>query len=91
MPAKSCPLVRATTAVMRYDDRIRQANVVSFVVPTTCDQKKKLASFTGEMAAKMYLLEMPASKESDAARFYWQESVKGNTYPWLWRACPGNP
>ena len=29
-----------------------------------------------EMGYPVYILEMPSSKDSDAARFYWQESVK---------------
>jgi len=76
MPAKSCPVVRATTGMLQINRQTWADKLAAVVVPTTCDQKKKMAEQMGESSYKMYSLEMPSSKESEAARFYWQESIK---------------
>lgn len=76
MPAKSCPLVRATSGMLHIHQDSWRDNLSSVVIPTTCDQKKKATEQIMDLSYKVYSLEMPASKESDVSRFYWQESVK---------------
>lgn len=76
MPAKSCPLVRATSGMLHINQDTWINNLSSVVIPTTCDQKKKATEMISDLSYKVYSLEMPASKESDVSRFYWQESVK---------------
>ena len=76
MPAKSCPVVKATTGMLHVNQELWGKTVASVVVPTTCDQKKKSAEMLKDMGYPVYILEMPSSKESDGSRFYWQESVK---------------
>ncbi len=76
MPAKSCPVVRSTSGMLQVNRLLWGDSLSAVVVPTTCDQKKKAAEGIAAGSYKVYFLEMPSSKESDAARFYWQESVK---------------
>ncbi len=76
MPAKSCPLVRATMGMLQVNDDILKDELATLVIPTTCDQKKSTAEMLKSMGYPVTLLEMPATKESDEARVYWQESVK---------------
>ncbi len=76
MPAKSCPVVRATSGMVQINQELWKDKFAAVVIPTTCDQKKKAAEQIGDSSYNVYSLEMPSSKESDAARFYWQESVK---------------
>jgi len=76
MPSKSCPVVKATIGMLHVNQTLWGDSLQSIVIPTTCDQKKKAGELLGEMGYPTYNLEMPSSKESDLARFYWQESVK---------------
>jgi len=76
MPAKSCPVVRATYGMLRINESLWKDTLSAVVIPTTCDQKKKIAERIDDLSYSVYSLEMPSSKESEAARFYWQESVK---------------
>jgi benzoyl-CoA reductase/2-hydroxyglutaryl-CoA dehydratase subunit BcrC/BadD/HgdB len=76
MPAKSCPLVRATTGMLSLLSNDMRKRLQGLVIPTTCDQKKKMAEQLEGNGIAIYSLEMPSSKESNIARFYWQESVK---------------
>jgi benzoyl-CoA reductase/2-hydroxyglutaryl-CoA dehydratase subunit BcrC/BadD/HgdB len=76
LPAKSCPVVKATTGMLHINQALWGESVASVVIPTTCDQKKKCGEMLKEMGYPVYILEMPSAKDSDAARFYWQESVK---------------
>lgn len=76
MPAKSCPLVRATCGKLRINRSHWGEKLDAVIIPTTCDQKKKSADTIKDLAYPVYLLEMPSAKDSEAARFYWQESVK---------------
>lgn len=76
MPAKSCPLVRATSGMLHVNRALWKDKLAGVIIPTTCDQKKKVAEQIDDSFYNVYSLEMPSSKESDAARFYWQESVK---------------
>lgn len=76
MPAKSCPVVRATCGMLRVNESLWGDKLSAVIIPTTCDQKKKAAEMITDLSYEVYSLEMPSSKESEAARFYWQESVK---------------
>lgn len=76
MPAKSCPLVRATCGKLLINKTYWGDKVSAVIIPTTCDQKKKSAEIVRDLGYRVYPLEMPSGKESDASRFYWQESVK---------------
>lgn len=76
LPAKACPVIKATTGMLNLHQDLWGRAVASVVVPTTCDQKKKSAEMLKEMGYPVYLLEMPSAKDSDGARSYWQESVK---------------
>ena len=68
LPAKSCPVVKATTGMLHVNQDVWGKSVASVVVPTTCDQKKKCGEMLPEMGYPAYTLEMPSSKESDADR-----------------------
>ncbi|MBU4057879.1 2-hydroxyacyl-CoA dehydratase family protein, partial [Patescibacteria group bacterium] len=74
MPAKSCPLVKATLGMLESGGQLE--DLCGIVVPTTCDQKRKMASLLASHGYPVHLLEMPPVKDSEGARFYWQESVK---------------
>ncbi len=76
MPAKSCPLVRATSGMLHINQASWRDKLSALIIPTTCDQKKKATEMISDRSYNVYSLEMPASKESDLSRFYWQESVK---------------
>jgi len=76
MPSKSCPVVKATIGMLHVNQTLWGDSLRSIVIPTTCDQKKKAGELLGDMGFPTYSLEMPSSKDSDLARFYWQEAVK---------------
>ena len=76
MPSKSCPVVKATIGMLHVNQTLWGKSLSSIVIPTTCDQKKKATELLGDMGYPIYILEMPSSKDSDRARFYWQEAVK---------------
>ena len=76
MPAKSCPLIKATAGMLHVNQDFWGDALKTVVIPTTCDQKKKAGELLESLGYRVYTLEMPASKESDVARYYWQESVK---------------
>lgn len=76
MPAKSCPLIKATAGMLHVNQDFWGDALKTVVIPTTCDQKKKAGELLKSLGYRVYTLEMPSAKESDTARFYWQESVK---------------
>ncbi|MBU0675630.1 MAG: 2-hydroxyacyl-CoA dehydratase family protein [Proteobacteria bacterium] len=76
LPAKSCPLVRATTGMLHANHPDWGRELAAVVIPTTCDQKKKCGEMIATMPYPVYNLEMPSTKDSEASRLYWQESVK---------------
>jgi len=76
MPSKSCSLVKATLGMLSSENKIPNIGKPDMVVnPTTCDQKKKASSMIEGMGYKVYDLEFPNVKESEASRVYWQRSV----------------
>ncbi|ADH85550.1 double-cubane-cluster-containing anaerobic reductase [Desulfurivibrio alkaliphilus] len=76
MPAKSCPVVRSTLGMLKLNQSLWGEDLGGVVVPTTCDQKKKACEQLAALGYPVYSLEMPAGKDSELSRYYWQESVK---------------
>lgn len=92
MPAKSCPVVRATLGMLQVHQSFFAEKLGGVVVPTTCDQKKKSAETLADYGFRVHILEMPPSKETEAARHYWQESVRqfaGVLQEWTGRRITG--
>lgn len=75
LPAKSCPLTRATIGRLQLGGDELKKTLAALVIPTTCDHKRKLADIAEEMGFRVLRLAMPATKEGDLSREYWQESV----------------
>ena len=77
MPLKSCSLVKATLGrLMTEGARSKLGRIDLIVNPTTCDQKKKASVMMENMGYSVHDLELPNTKESEAARIYWQRSVR---------------
>ena len=78
MPAKSCSLVKATLGRLHdQDNGVPRVGKLDLIVnPSTCDQKKKAGVMMEEMGYPVHDLEFPNVKESEAARVYWQRSVR---------------
>jgi len=76
MPSKACPLVKATVGMLEISAELYKDRLDAIVIPTTCDQKKKSAEMLIDMGYNVHIMEMPASKETDEARHYWQNSVR---------------
>jgi len=77
MPAKSCSLVKATLGMLSSADAVPRIGKPDLIVnPTTCDQKKKASAMIARMGHRVYDIELPPAKESEAARVYWQRSVR---------------
>jgi benzoyl-CoA reductase/2-hydroxyglutaryl-CoA dehydratase subunit BcrC/BadD/HgdB len=75
MPARSCPLVKATFGMFQVDlDMLQKMKTV--VIPTTCDQKRKAAEMLAASGADITVLEMPPHRDSILGRTFWQESIK---------------
>ncbi len=74
LPAKSCALVKATFGALWLTDKETKPDLT--VIPTTCDQKRKTGMLLEETDQDVYMLELPARKDTENARFYWQNSVK---------------
>lgn len=76
MPAKSCSLVKSTLGMLSAQN-IPYAKEVSLLInPATCDQKKKAGGIIREMGYTLHDMDIPANKESEAAREYWRRSVR---------------
>ena len=76
MPAKSCPLVKATTGYL-YANRLELSKQLkAIIIPSTCDQKRKSAEMISEMGYRVFMLEMPLARDGELATHYWQESIK---------------
>ncbi len=76
MPSKSCPLMKATMGMLYIDHALYRESLDMVVIPTTCDQKRKAGEFLEEMGFNIYTLEIPPTKDTEEARYYWQNSVK---------------
>ena len=75
LPAKSCPVVKATMGLLSANRTYLQKEIKAIVIPSTCDQKKKSAEMLKSMGYEVLLLEMPSSVHSEHGRHYWHESV----------------
>ena len=75
LPAKSCSLISATFGSAYTNSLPVAVKPLAFVTPTTCDQKKKLSEVPSGMDIPYYTLEVPPTKDSEAAREYWYRSV----------------
>lgn len=77
MPAKSCPLVKATLGSLHAKAAVPDTKSLELIVnPTTCDQKTKASAMIEAMGYRVHDLELPPAKESEEARLYWQRSVR---------------
>jgi len=76
LPAKSCSLVSASYGTIYTDSIPVPAKPLAIVIPTTCDQKKKLSEIPSGMDIPYYTLELPPTKDSEEAQMYWYRSVK---------------
>lgn len=76
LPARCCPLVKATLGRLRILQETRSRKLDLIVVPTTCDQRRKACGMLREEGCNVYPLEVPPVKESEEAVHYWQNSVK---------------
>lgn len=76
MPARSCPVIKATLGMFESTMLSQNKNLLGIVVPATCDQKRKAAEILAGKHVPVHLLEMPPAKESENSRLYWQESIK---------------
>ncbi len=76
MPAKSCPVVRATTGMLQMEQESLHNHMEAVVIPTTCDQKKKSGELIASMGYKVQFLEMPSTNTTELSRNYWQDSVQ---------------
>ncbi|HSH14157.1 MAG TPA: 2-hydroxyacyl-CoA dehydratase family protein, partial [Desulfurivibrionaceae bacterium] len=77
MPAKSCPLIKATNGYLSVHRGSLPQKISAIVIPSTCDQKKKSAELLRAMGYRVILLEMPPTADSENGRHYWRQSVKG--------------
>jgi benzoyl-CoA reductase/2-hydroxyglutaryl-CoA dehydratase subunit BcrC/BadD/HgdB len=76
MPSKSCPLMKATMGMLYTDHALYRERLDMVVIPTTCDQKRKAGEFIESMGFNVYTLEIPPTKDTEEARYYWQNTVK---------------
>ncbi len=76
LPAKACPLVKATLGMLSLRTGPAAGPLDLVVNPSTCDQKKKAGGLLEEFGYRVYHLEMPPSRDSEEAREYWLRSVK---------------
>ena len=74
LPAKSCPLVKATVGQFASSNFSDKPDVI--ISPTTCDQKVKSGAMIENMGYSVFDMEFPRTKESAASREYWRRSVR---------------
>ncbi|MDY0321775.1 MAG: 2-hydroxyacyl-CoA dehydratase family protein, partial [Arcobacteraceae bacterium] len=74
MPQKACPLVKATVGHFASGNFSDKPDIV--FSPTTCDQKTKVGATIESFGYKIFDVDFPRTKESEASREYWRRSVK---------------
>jgi len=74
LPAKSCPLVKATVGQFASNNFSDKPDVI--ISPTTCDQKTKSGAIIEDMGYSVFDMEFPRTKESEESREYWRRSVR---------------
>jgi len=75
LPAKSCSLISATFGSVYTASLPVSVKPQAIIIPTTCDQKKKLSEVPSGMEIPYYTLEVPPTKDSEEAREYWYRTV----------------
>ncbi len=76
LPAKTCPMVKATLGSVYLDILPGNIDPVLIVNPSTCDQKKKMGEMGDELGKSLYMLEVPPTKDTEEARRYWHRVIK---------------
>jgi benzoyl-CoA reductase/2-hydroxyglutaryl-CoA dehydratase subunit BcrC/BadD/HgdB len=76
MPAKSCSLIKATLGLLAIRKQSGLPMPQLIVIPTTCDQRRKSVDILRDMGIDVFPLEIPANKDSEESRYYWQNSVR---------------
>ncbi|MDD2697580.1 MAG: 2-hydroxyacyl-CoA dehydratase family protein [Arcobacteraceae bacterium] len=74
LPQKACPLVKATVGHFASGNFSDKPDIV--FSPTTCDQKTKAGATIESFGYKIFDVDFPRTKESEASREYWRRSVK---------------
>jgi len=74
LPQKACPLVKATVGHFASGNFTDKPDIV--FSPTTCDQKTKAGATIESFGYKIFDVDFPRTKESEASREYWRRSVK---------------
>ncbi len=75
-PAKACPLIKSTFGALYLNIFPMAAAPAMIINPTTCDHKKKIGEMAEDIDSCFYTLELPPTKETEEARFYWHMVVK---------------
>jgi benzoyl-CoA reductase/2-hydroxyglutaryl-CoA dehydratase subunit BcrC/BadD/HgdB len=75
MPAKACPLVKSTIGQLHVNNFPMGAKPQLIVNPTSCDYKKKMPEVETASEIEFYTLELPATKETEASKSYWIQSI----------------
>ncbi len=70
---KSCSMIKASLG--RMEALAEPENYAAIVIPTTCDQKKKLGEILRTRGYEVIFLNMPSGKDGDAARRFWHDAV----------------
>jgi len=76
MPAKSCSLIKATLGLLAIRKQSGLPMPQMIVIPTTCDQRRKSVDILRDMGIEAFPLEIPANKDSEESRYYWQNSIR---------------
>ncbi|KOR31848.1 hypothetical protein TI05_10990 [Achromatium sp. WMS3] len=71
---KSCSMIKASLG--RLDALAEPTDYAAIIIPTTCDQKKKLGDILKAQGFPILFLNMPSGKMDDAARHFWHQSVQ---------------
>lgn len=74
LPQKACPLIKATVGHFASGNFSDKPDIV--FSPTTCDQKTKAGATIESFGYKIFDVDFPRTKESEASREYWRRSVK---------------
>lgn len=75
LPAKGCPLVRATLGSFALRSFPSGAEPRLIVNVSSCDQKRKAGEALEELGYRVHALELPPAKGTEEAREYWRQSV----------------
>jgi benzoyl-CoA reductase/2-hydroxyglutaryl-CoA dehydratase subunit BcrC/BadD/HgdB len=79
LPAKACPLVKASIGQIHIDQYPMGAKPKLIIHPTSCDYKKKMPEVETASDIEYYTLELPSRKDTENARRYWVQSISDLT------------